>query len=112
MFPIQRGPSVPWSEAERAYVTYAQHFGTSQSLQRLAERGGFDVQEFVCLWMGHADQMHCKEQHSWPNFESIQLRTDLTAAQNLIAELESDLSTYAATILNMCDQLSTAKEGA
>ncbi len=33
--------SVPWSVAERAYEAYRGRYGSSQSLARLAERGGF-----------------------------------------------------------------------
>lgn len=60
MFPIQgdtdtetriRRPagSVPWSVAEEAYKVYSEWFGTSQSLERLAERGGFSWHELVRL---------------------------------------------------------------
>ncbi len=36
---------VPWSVAEEAYVVYSGRYGTSQSLERLAERGGFGRDE-------------------------------------------------------------------
>lgn len=40
MFPMQNGPAIPWSVAEKIYKLYnAMHSG--QSLERLAERGGF-----------------------------------------------------------------------
>jgi hypothetical protein len=50
-FPIQRAGtlpagSVPWSLAETAYAGYAAEHGTDQSLERLAERGGFCWAEF------------------------------------------------------------------
>lgn len=51
-FPIQGGPCVPWSVAEVAYATYYAHH-KSQTLERLAERGGFGIQEFACLHQGH-----------------------------------------------------------
>ena len=52
-FPIQGfAPGVPWAAAEQAYVTYAKHFGNEQSLKRLAERGGFGLHEFACLYLG------------------------------------------------------------
>ena len=70
MFPIQRAVPIPWAEAERAYVVYAKHFGTSQSLQKLAERGGFGVQEFLCLWQGH-NPIDCHEKHDWVNFDQV-----------------------------------------
>lgn len=37
--------SVPWSIAELAYSVYAERYGASQSLERLAERGGFGACE-------------------------------------------------------------------
>jgi hypothetical protein len=36
---------IPWSVAELAYSVYARRYGTSQSLSRLAERGGFAPSE-------------------------------------------------------------------
>jgi hypothetical protein len=52
MFPIQAdhtGPatSVPWWIAEVAYQDYARRFGRDQSLERLAERGGFGRWELI-----------------------------------------------------------------
>lgn len=59
MFPLQAehqkgakpGPlSIPWSIAEAAYGAYAAKYGRQQSLERLAERGGFAWSEM--------DQLH------------------------------------------------------
>lgn len=44
--------------AERAYVEYLKHGGSGQSLERLAERGGFGLQEFACLFAGHYPGEH------------------------------------------------------
>ena len=52
LFPIQKGTPVPWSQAEIAYVTYRRLFGKSQSLERLAERGGFGDEEYRLLRAG------------------------------------------------------------
>jgi len=41
--------SIPWWLAEEAYKWYASCFGTDQSLQRLAERGGFGRAELLGL---------------------------------------------------------------
>jgi len=66
-FPIQRGTyrnkdgeyrrpiehyescSIPWWLAEEAYAYYSKRFGTSQTLERLAERGGFGREELLLL---------------------------------------------------------------
>ena len=41
--------SIPWWLAEVAYREYAKKFGKAQSLERLAERGGFGRSELVWL---------------------------------------------------------------
>jgi hypothetical protein len=41
--------TIPWWLAEEAYQYYAEKFGTSQSLERLAERGGFGRHELLML---------------------------------------------------------------
>lgn len=40
---------IPWWLAEIAYEQYVQEFGDSQSLKRLAERGGFGRKELLML---------------------------------------------------------------
>lgn len=40
---------IPWWLAEIAYEYYASQYGTDQSLERLAERGGFGREELVGL---------------------------------------------------------------
>ncbi len=37
--------SIPWWVAEQAYIVYASKYGDQQSLERLAERGGFGIEE-------------------------------------------------------------------
>lgn len=55
-FPIQKdlygnllASSIPWWLAEVAYEHYTKRFGYEQSLERLAERGGFGRDELVKL---------------------------------------------------------------
>jgi hypothetical protein len=40
-FPMLDGPPIPWQLAEIIYTAYRDLFGSSQTLERLAERGGF-----------------------------------------------------------------------
>ncbi len=54
MFPIQGSlqknylPShVPWWLAEEAYLEYSRLYGKDQTLERLAERGGFSRNELL-----------------------------------------------------------------
>ena len=66
-FPIQRGERgvkphptrIPWHVADLAYSVYSARFGTSQSLERLAERGGFGPEEmdmFLPDWRERCDE--------------------------------------------------------
>jgi hypothetical protein len=41
--------TIPWWLAEIAYEHYVKLFGTSQSLKKLAERGGFGRDELLML---------------------------------------------------------------
>lgn len=40
-FPMQDGPDIDWATAEKIYEIYSFLYGKSQTLERLAERGGF-----------------------------------------------------------------------
>lgn len=62
LFPVQRygGKSIPWSVAEKAYEVYSRKYGSSQSLERLAERGGFGVgemDEFYPNWRNEVEEI-------------------------------------------------------
>ncbi len=48
-FPMQDGPDIPWSTAEKIYKIYSELYGTQQSLERIAERAGFGWAEVACL---------------------------------------------------------------
>ena len=41
--------TIPWWLAEEAYEYYSELYGSSQSLERLAERGGFGREELIWL---------------------------------------------------------------
>lgn len=47
-FPIQHGGSIPWWLAEIAYEHYHENW-PGQTLERMAERGGFGVKELIAL---------------------------------------------------------------
>lgn len=44
--------TIPWAVAEIAYAQYVAWFGGTQSLERLAERGGFGADELLMLLSG------------------------------------------------------------
>lgn len=63
-FPIQfeRGAAahpreVPWSVAERAYSAYASKWGQGQTIERLAERGGFAPSEMDMFLPGWREEV-------------------------------------------------------
>jgi hypothetical protein len=97
MFPIQKGYAkdkaapgplrIPWSVAEKAYCQYARHYGTGQSLERLAERGGFGL--------GEMDELYPK----WREEVS-----EITVLRERIAHLEAEIAA-------LKEQLAEAKKG-
>ena len=60
--------TISWGEHAEAYTEYAKRHGTSQTAERIAERGGFGYSELVKLlghspktWMPHDGEL----QHTW-----------------------------------------------
>lgn len=55
---VKPGPlSAPWPVAEKAWAAYAQQYGTGQSVERLAERGGFDWCEMDMFHPGWREEV-------------------------------------------------------
>jgi hypothetical protein len=50
LFPMQRGPAIPWSLAATIYAAYSKLYGTQQSLEKLAARGGFSWREVEVIF--------------------------------------------------------------
>jgi hypothetical protein len=48
-FPMQDGPDIDWATAEKIYEMYSALYGNSQTLERLAERGGFGWKEVAYI---------------------------------------------------------------
>ena len=61
-FPIQGGLTISRDAAQRAYDHYVKLYGRQQSLDRLSERGGFGIREFVELWYGRKDMAEYETQ--------------------------------------------------
>jgi hypothetical protein len=96
-FPPQR---IPWSLHLKAYEAYAKRYGTRQSAERLAERGGFDTSEMDMFAPGWRDEVD----------EIIRLRKERDDAASLaakaterVAELEKGLETIAAWKRDKCE---------
>jgi hypothetical protein len=52
---LQGADAIPWGVAQRAYETYAARYGTSQSLDQLAQRGGWSPGEMDAFLPGWRD---------------------------------------------------------
>lgn len=76
-FPVQRFGSIPWKIGERAWNAYAAKYGRLQSCERIAERGGFGVQEMDVFYP------------EWRAEVSFAKRAE--AAEAKVAELEAAL---------------------
>lgn len=55
--------TVPWDVHLQAFETYRNACGSSQSAERIAERGGFSYRELQCLLSGHYS-FECKSDHA------------------------------------------------
>lgn len=49
-FPMMNGPNIGWDVAEMIYRRYCRLYGTDQTLERIAERGGFSWTEVENIW--------------------------------------------------------------
>jgi hypothetical protein len=94
MFPLQisrhpevtkPGPvSIPWEIAEFAYAAYSQKYGRGQTLERLAERGGFSWGEMDMLypsWRVEANAF-------------TRLRKELESARTLLAAAQAECEAW------------------
>ena len=52
--------TVPWSVAERAYAAYAERYGRDQSIDRMAQRGGFGHSEMDKYAPGWRDSFEAR----------------------------------------------------
>ena len=55
------GKKIPWSCAERAYEKYVRKYGKGQTLERLAERGGFypeEMDELYPAWREDTEEIY------------------------------------------------------
>lgn len=112
MFPIQseRGADphplrIPWDVAELAYSVYSARYGRDQSLERMAERGGFgpsemdmflpDWRERVCRIRALEVELSKSKEHA-----AILLET-LTSQGSRVGALEARVEALEAALRNM-----------
>lgn len=96
LFPIQRERGaaphpirIPWSVAERAYSIYSAKYGRDQSLERLAERGGFgpgEMDEFLPGWRDEVSEI-TKLRTEVKRLEALLHSADTTPASGWASEL-------------------------
>ena len=58
---IHHPGTISWDEHLEAYAVYAPKYGSSQSAERIAERGGFGYEEFELL-TGHEPKTWMKQE--------------------------------------------------
>ena len=97
-FPIcQTGKKIPWSIAERDYEGYVKRYGKCQTLERLAERGGFYVEEMDQLypaWREEVEEVYLLRKKNVRLLEALERIGNILAtipALELNPEDESDL---------------------
>ena len=95
------GPcSIPWSIAEKAYGAYRQKFGSSQSLERLAKRGGFywgEMDELYPQWRKETDEI-------------IALRSEVESLRQGNKLLEDNIAEKRNECMNLRQQLTKRDE--
>lgn len=105
MYPIQDGPDIPWAVAEEAYLEYVKRYGREQSIERMAERGGFGRREVgallrrdpFCMTAETPAGRQRNERHERRYLQVIEdmlttLRNDLAAALKRAEEAEAKLA--------------------
>jgi hypothetical protein len=113
MFPVmyQRkdapGPTrIPWSVADKAYSAYSARYGHSQSLERLAERGGFGAGEldmFVPGWREEVSELAAlRSELATEKRISDKLRDREHAAKVDLAEVQAELAKVKADHVSAC----------
>lgn len=101
--------SIPWPIAEVAYLAYAKRYGTGQSLERIAERGGFYPEELDKLhptWRAEIREVVRLEA------ELHAKTTALLAADDKVAELLGKLEETNSEILSLRHEVTTSLDAA
>lgn len=73
------GFTIPWAMAEKAYEIYVRLIGKNQTLERIAERGGFTWFEFVLLY--------CDQGTAWTEVMNIDKEFIWHCTQHVVADL-------------------------
>ncbi|RLC88679.1 MAG: hypothetical protein DRJ03_02040 [Chloroflexi bacterium] len=81
------GFSIPWGMAEQAYAAYVRKIGAVQTLERIAERGGFEWFEFVLLY---CDSPLAWTEAKYVNHEHLRHCTQ-RVVHDLLKELHDDI---------------------
>ena len=77
--------TIPYSLAERAYEQYVKRYGKSQTLKRLAERGGFYPEEMDSLYPGWREEVE----------EIYLLRKEIERLRSILSKIVSEATTLA-----------------
>ncbi len=102
--------SIPWSVAADAWQGYKKAGHGSQSLARIAERGGFSAQETACALAGHYNQTDSKhkgcmnallsrlaDDHAKTKAEVAVLQAELEQAEQRVDHADNLVQKWCAT---------------
>ncbi len=113
-FPIQSTPrevspcrSVPWVMAEKAWGTYRARYGEGQTLERMAERGGFGWREFAYLYAGLDDYTATDAQRQAALDAVDPIRRQLEDSDTLRQHHQSAKEEYADMKAELTEQIQT-----
>lgn len=97
MFPLQSSyrsdkakphpTRIPWSVADKAYAVYRSRYGSQQTLERLAERGGFSAGEMDDFYPGWREEV---DELSRLRSETARLTAELDKANTRVDRLRAE----------------------
>jgi len=109
------GPSprwIPWSVAEKAYSVYAARYGRDQSLERIADRGGFYAEELDELhpsWRDEASEITALRAQL---ADKERIDPEQTLSMHLIQQLKQDCQCAVCQVLREhCEEAFSDESG-
>ena len=90
-FPIMKSDvkSVPWSVAAKAYKVYAAEYGYAQTLERLAERGGFYDSEMNKLYPQWRDEV-CELEMLRKQLKALNTKSDIDHYKTGVLKIKNE----------------------
>ena len=108
---VKPGPvSVPWAVADKAWAGYSARYGRDQSVERLAQRGGFcwgEMDTYFPGWREATDEwVKLRKELAAEQAARVQAARELAEARETVARTSNDLN---ATIGGLTAELKLAQ---